>query len=216
MNTKLDEFLLQAYLNRELDAQAEREYEIALIRNPKLAELAMADAALLAGLTATPATASGLAQVPSSNDPGPQHRASSRATESTRARPIWPLAIVASFTALLAGTLGYALRPAEIYGGASLIYLDKQRSTSAQLEIALPSEGPLLLMVPVASSQPCRAEIRVEQASAVLVFNATPDAYGIAPLILPGNALKPGPVNIQISCDGQALGSFEATAVRRP
>lgn len=257
----MDNFLLQAYLNREMDPQTEADFEIELIRNPELAELAFADSALLAGLAELelePAAATGqLAEIDASqlnatqadaieadatqkhsNDTQVRHFAAEVRTNpatfasadntvsaaiapdrgrARRSRSYkWlPLACAASVSALCAGFVGYALRKPQIYGGAQLVYIDKQRSLSSTIEIPLPKSGPLLLLVPVASTGPCVADIRLSQGSQIQNVQATPDEFGFASVILSGDALKPGPVSISIKCDGLVVGGFDAQVVSR-
>jgi anti-sigma factor RsiW len=185
-------YLLNAYLNRELDPDAEAEFEELLIADPALAAYAEADLALSLGLAAA-----GI-------------KAPDRTMNASK-RPWLQQAIAASMLAVLAGGAGYSLRAPSIpFGGAQLVYVDKQRSGNETVRIPLPKFGPLLLMVPVASADQCAAEIEFSQGARRQTVSAMPDSYGYATVILPSEQLIPGPLQIAVSCRSERLGLYQA------
>jgi len=196
--------MLQAYLNRELDAEAEAEFELALLADPDLAEQAAADTALLIGLSfAEPAAAKspplGVAVLP-----------------ARRSRKFWlAMATAASALMLISASVGYFLKPApKMLGGAQLAYIDKQRSGGNSIQIKLPKAGPLVLMVPVASADPCLADISISQAGQVIQARAQPDDFGYAVVVVGFNALKPGEAAVDVSCAGKVVGQYVVQVLR--
>jgi hypothetical protein len=212
MISRTDEFLMQAYLNREMDADTETAFELELLRRPDLAQLAESDTALAIGLR-TDASEIGSPHVARSAI----GQTISQANKSPASKPNllgdsirW--ASAASILALLAGWAGYTWqRPANVYGGAKLAYVDKQRSLSATPEIQLPTSGPLVLMVPVASSTACTAQIVIRQAANEISAKAAPDEFGYAVLVLSNNALIRGNAAITVRCDQQVVGEYQVS-----
>lgn len=203
MTSPMRAYLLQAYLNRELDQLAEEEFELELLRDPALAELALADTTLSIGLNeATP-----LAAFVSANDSETGIELASRAARTRT----WKLAIAASVLVSLSAILGYRLnempnRPS----GATLAYIDKQRAIGEQITITLPKSGSLVLMVPVASAQPCPAEIELSQNGARQKVTAQADDFGYASIVVAPQELLPGSLAISVRCEGstQTLGQY--------
>ncbi len=200
MIARTDEFLMQAYLNREMDAETETAFELEMLRRPELAELAESDTALTIGLRAGHENQLPIKPIAA--------KASSLGKNLFGNSLGW--ATAASILALLAGWAGYAWqRPTQFYGGATLAYVDKQRSLSATPEIQLPAAGPLVLMVPVASSKICLAQIVIRQAANEITAQATPDEFGYAVVVLAGNALTRGTATITVRCDQQVVGDYQ-------
>jgi hypothetical protein len=198
MNPHMRTFMLQAYLNRELDSSAEAEFELALLADPDLAEQAAGDTALLIGLSGAEAAAA--TSSPSNVAVLPVRRA---------AKPWLMMAAAASALMLISASLGYFLKPApNVLGGAQLAYIDKQRSVGNGIQIKLPKAGPLVLMVPVASANPCVANISIGQAGQVIQASAQPDDFGYAVVVLGFNALKPGAATVDVRCEGKAVGQY--------
>jgi hypothetical protein len=229
MTPHVKNFVLQAYLNRELSPQAVDEFELELLSDPELADAAEADTALYVGFAglqsakaqsalAHTADKSALAATADKsalaatvvNFPG--NTAHTNYPPTTLRARWWPLAAAASMLVLASGWIGLQFRPAtQLYGGAALAYVDKQRAIGNEIVIGLPKSGPLVLMVPVASVTPCTAEIAITQngLNAPLRTQARPDEFGYAVVVLPGNALSPGTAVIDIACAGQPLGQYK-------
>jgi hypothetical protein len=198
METHTRNFMLQAYLNRELDADAEAEFEIELLNDPELAELASADTALLLGLSMPPAV-----MLPNS------------ATIAAPKTQWFKFAAAASVLMTIAAALGYSLKPApQILGGAQLAYIDKQRSLGNTIQIKLPESGPIVLMVPVASANACMAEILLTQSNHTISAKSKPDDFGYAVVVLANSALKPGNAMVSVRCQGAEIGQYEVQVVR--
>jgi hypothetical protein len=195
METHTRNFMLRAYLNRELDADTEAEFEIELLRDPELAELASADTALMVGLSASSGAVVEL--------PIPAKVAAPR-TQLPK------LAVAASVLMAIAAALGYAFKPApQILGGAQLAYIDKHRFLENTIQIKLPENGPIVLMVPVASANACVADILLTQSNQTISAKSKPDKFGYAVVVLANAALKPGIAMISVRCQGAQIGQYE-------
>lgn len=198
MNTHIRGFMLQAYLNRELDSDTEAEFELELLSDPELADLAAADTAMLVGLNGASASIVSLPTPPASK-PAPGAKA-----------PWLRFAAAASILMLLAAALGYSFKPStQILGGAQLAYIDKQRSVGNSIRIQLPQAGPLVLMVPVASATACLADISITQSANSIAAQAQPDSFGYAVVVLANAALKPGNAAVSVSCQGKRVGQYD-------
>jgi hypothetical protein len=199
METHTRNFMLQAYLNRELDADAEAEFEIELLNDPELAELASADTALLLGLSMPPAAV----MLPNS-------------AKIAAPKTQWfKFAAAASVLMTIAAALGYSLKPApQILGGAHLAYIDKQRWLGNAIQIKLPESGPIVLMVPVASANACVAEILLTQSNDTISAKSKPDDFGYAVVVLANEALKPGNAMVSVRCQGAEIGQYEVHVAR--
>ena len=190
-NPHMRTFMLQAYLNRELDADAETEFELALLADPDLAEQAAGDTALLLGLNGV------VAAELKTPEAKLAHPVVAVLPARRSRRPWLTMAAAASALMLISASLGYFLKPApNVLGGAQLAYIDKQRS------------GPLVLMVPVASANPCMADISISQAGKVIRASAQPDDFGYAVVVLGFNALKPGAAIVDVRCEAKAVGQY--------
>ena len=206
MRTHIQAFMLQAYLNRELDSDTEAEFELELLSDPELADLAAADTALLLGLNAESTSVVTLPTQPVSK---PVKRATA---------PWLQFAAAASVLMLLAAALGYTYKPGtQIWGGAQLAYIDKQRSIGNSIQIKLPRIGPLVLMVPVASATACLADISITQITSekgsekqgrTIAAQAQPDNFGYAVVVLANDTLKPGSIGISVACQGTDVGQY--------
>ena len=202
-NPHMRTFMLQAYLNRELDADAETEFELALLADPDLAEQAAGDTALLLGLNGV------VAAELKTPEAKLAHPVVAVLPARRSRRPWLTMAAAASALMLISASLGYFLKPApNVLGGAQLAYIDKQRSTGNAIQIKLPKTGPLVLMVPVASANPCMADISISQAGKVIRASAQPDDFGYAVVVLGFNALKPGAAIVDVRCEAKAVGQY--------
>jgi len=204
MNAHTRAIMLQAYLNRELDADTQAEFELELLSDPDLADLAVADTALLVGLAGTGAAAQSVAISPVT-----QLQPASKPARLISA-PWLRFAAAASVLMLLAATLGYTFKPStQILGGAQLAYIDKQRAVGNAIQIKLPQAGPVVLMVPVASATACLADISITQATRTIAARSQPDSFGYAVVVLANDALKPGIVTVSVSCQGARVGQYD-------
>ena len=208
MKTHIRSYLLQAYLNRELDSDTEAEFELELLSDPELADLAAADTALLLGLSDASASVESRPILPVTTLPP-----LGKPVRRTKA-PWLRFAAAASILMLLAGALGYTVKPrTQILGGAQLAYIDKQRSVGNSIQIKLPQAGPVVLMVPVASATACVAEISITQATHSVSAKSAPDSFGYAVVVLANEALKPGSAAVSVSCQGSRVGLYEVQVV---
>lgn len=215
MTSPMRAYLLQAYLNRELDQLAEEEFELELLRDPELAELALADTALGLGLKDAQPEAS-VDRALSTVVPLVATKGVPRPGNSKP--PLWFLATAATLLLGLAGALGYQLNQApQRVSGATLAYIDKQRAIGDQITITLPKSGPLVLMVPVASAQPCTAEIGLTQNGTTHKASALADDFGYASIVLAPRQLRPGALTVSVRCEGtaQALGEYPAVVLEQ-
>lgn len=210
MTSPMRAYLLQAYLNRELDQLAEEEFELELLRDPELAELALADTVLAIGLNETPPHA----MLNPAND-------STNVLDMGARRPskrtIWQLATAAAILAGFAGVLGYQLNPSpRRVSGATLAYIDKQRAIGDQITITLPASGSLVLMIPVASAQACPAEIGLSQSGATYKVTAQADDFGYASVVLAPQELAPGPLTVSVRCEGSThlMGHYDVLVAK--
>lgn len=208
MKTHIRSYLLQAYLNRELDSDTEAEFELELLSDPELADLAAADTALLLGLS----DASALVE---SRPILPVTTLQPLGKPVRRTKTPWlRFAAAASILMLLAGALGYTVKPrTQIFGGAQLAYIDKQRSVGNSIQIKLPQAGPVVLMVPVASATTCVADISITQAAHTITARSLPDSFGYAVVVLANEALKPGNAAVSVSCQGSRVGQYDVQVV---
>lgn len=207
MSTHIQGFMLQAYLNRELDSATEAEFELELLSDPELADLAAADTALLLGLGAASPSAVALTT-----------QSLSKPAMRTKA-PWLRFAAAASVLMLLAAALGYTFNPkTHTWGGAQLAYIDKQRSVGNSIQIKLPRVGPLVLMIPVASATACLADISITQMTSgrgsekqgrTITARAQPDNFGYAVVVLANDTLVPGSVAISVACQGTDVGQYD-------
>jgi hypothetical protein len=197
----IDDYLMRAYLNRELDAVTEAAFEEELIRRPELALLAEADVALSLGLQ--------LEQAEPINVVAPCASSTPQRGKS-QFKPSFLLAAAAAVVAILSGVVGYRMNAAQsqAFIGAQLAYIDKLRNDETTLPIVLPKDQVLVLMVPVASSETCPAEIEILQDKVNLMTSAKPDEYGFAAVIVPHGKFRPGKVEVRVQCNARQVGLF--------
>jgi hypothetical protein len=244
MTSPISAYLLQAYLNRELDRLVEEEFELELLRDPQLAQLAFADTVLGIGLNVAEEELScllvgqGKQMASDLSDPSSPKICEPKPTESVLTRlqtqtnsniphqipkppakrTLWHYAAAAMVVMGLAGAMGYQLnRQPQRTIGATLAYIDKQRAPGGQITVTLPKSGALVLMVPVASAQACLAQIGLNQHGATAHVTAQADDFGYACLILAPQDLVPGPLSVSVRCEGasQLLGAYEVLVVAK-
>lgn len=210
----LDRFLLDAYLEDSLDAEQTEAFELMMLARPDLADAVEADSALRIGLLAaqeTPVQSLPSASRPQAEAaaPSPQPPASPQRS-ATRSRRRWPMALAASCSLLAGATAGWWLRaPDGDPQSATLVYVDTLRNIAQPGVLQLPEAGAVVLLAPVASSTPCRAELRLRQPGRPdIAVHADPDEFGYASLILPRTALRPGEATVLVSCEGQNLAQY--------
>jgi hypothetical protein len=202
MISRIDEFLMQAYLNRELDAQTEADFEIELIRRPELARLMEADVALAIGL-----------QEPNANVAPANAQASLQpaSNRQTRARWLnWRIAAAITGFGVISGMVGFfAGQPRQAsFGATQIAYVDKLRNANDRIEIQWPKASPLVLMVPVSKAD-CLADIDITQSDKKLSTKAKPDDFGFAAVLLGQAVLSKGTAQISVRCDEKLVGSYE-------
>ncbi len=208
LNPHIRNYLLSAYLNRELDAETEAEFELELLADPELAEAAAGDTGLLLGLSDVQASAQ-------ASEPKPEPENITVVAPRRKSRRWLALAAAASALILVSGSLGYFFKPAPtLQGGAQLAYIDKQRSQGDGIQIKLPKSGPLVLMVPVASVGACVADITISQSAQSIRASSAPDDFGYAVVVLAMQALSPGAANVEVACAGKSVGQYSVLVVR--
>jgi hypothetical protein len=197
----IDNFLMQAYLNRELDAVTEAAFEEELIRRPELALLAEADVALSLGLQLEQAAPISAVEPFVSSKP---QRGKSQFKHTIL------LAAATAVVAILAGVVGYRMNASQSQAlvGVQLAYVDKLRNDETVLAIALPKDQMLVLMVPVASAEACLAEIEMLQDKVYLKTGSKPDEYGFAAVIVPHGKFRLGKVEVRVQCNARRVGLF--------
>jgi len=209
MTSPLDLFLLHAYLDGDMDAACAEAFETRLLEEPGLADLVDADNALRIGMaashadhaTAGPPDASGHVVPVASTDVV----AGAAAVRLARVRPrfTWPAAVAAVLAAAIGTLAGYRAHRLPDIEHASLAYVDRYRDVAGMPEIRLPTQGVLVLMVPVAHSPDCDASILVSDSTGrSLRTQARPDPFGYASVVVAGQALRAGAGTIEVHCDG--------------
>jgi hypothetical protein len=201
MISRIDQFLMQAYLNRELDAQTEADFEIELIRRPELAHLMEADVALATGL-----------QMPDARPLTELAATELKPKIANHRSPTWPnwriAAVVAGFS-VISGMVGFFARQPQPpgFGTTQIAYVDKLRSANTSIQIELSNASPLVLMVPV-SETGCFADIDIEQLGTKLSIKAKPDSFGFAAVWLAQTQLSAGTAQINVYCGATLDGSY--------
>ena len=229
MTEPLDQYLLRAYLDGEMDEATAQAFEIRMIERPDLAELVDADYALGAGLrdalardagTAAPGDAAAPGDTAASAEPPaaevialPPAKPARAARPLARAVPWLAAAGVAFAVGLGAGRVlepgRAALEP------AALAYIDKVRSAPGRVtEVALPADGKVVLFVPVATAQPCRARVDVRQGARTLGAEATTDAQRYANFVVDASLLAPGDAEVAVGCAGQPAATYAVRFTR--
>jgi hypothetical protein len=200
MSDRVQQFMMQAYLDGEMDEQTEREFELRLLQDPNLAVFANEDLALSSGLRALPKCSS----VPSM----PIARRS-----KTLARKYLPLALAACIGSAITGMAMNHLGTAHIEGGATLAYVDKSRSLGDVIAVNINLNSPTVLMVPVASADTCVASIAVRQSGREYAANATSDEFGYAAVVLPERLLRAGLAEVRVRCNGENVGDYSIKVI---
>lgn len=211
--TALEHFLLRAYLDGELNADERDAFELLMLERPDIAELVDADTALSLGLaeSALVRLPDAVAPVATQKQPDTNTRPTtdsgssggSSAVIAFPRRPQLPyLAAAASVLLALGVGTGALLRPSpDPLSAAEVVYVDKTRSLSTIPKIAISPNRALILLVPVASVEPCVADIELRQVgSTTLRAQATPDEFGYASLVLAVGGLKPGRAAVVVRC----------------
>lgn len=230
MISALDNHLLRAYLDGEMDEAAAEAFEILMIERPELAELVDADTALQLGLAAEAAQAGPAATQPAPGAAGasPAQAADSadavssgvpatatplppnpHARSGARRSRVLPLLAAASLLVVVGMGLGRllpeagpALRP------ATLVSVDRLRSLAQTQKLVVPATGLLVLSVPVAAAEGCAARVQIRQATALLDAPATADAYGFANLALDAAQLQNGKAEVVVLCDDKETARY--------
>lgn len=213
--TALEIHLLKAYLDNELDEAATEAFELLLLERPDLAETVYADATLRVGLRpADQHAASSVHQVrpdygSGTHDNPPASAASPSAGQRNRRHPwnnrLLPPALAASLTLALGVGAGYLLRAPAPMQPAALAYIDKLRNSVGEPGIVLPDSGAVVLLAPVAGTEPCTAHVSVSQPGrAPLRATSTADEYGYVSLVVPREQLVLGPANVEVRCGTNA------------
>jgi hypothetical protein len=227
VSTVLDQVLLRAYLNQELDDAGNQAFELLLLDRPDLAEAVNADTCLSLGLglglglAALPAAQSQFereaAPAPSSQSALAEHPASTTRTGASKRASTWVRTwgrTVRRYAAPVAASLLIGLllpkwlspkQPAE---GASVLYVDKMRSAGSASTLSLPAAGRLVLMLPIANPQ-CRTELELVQANQRLRAEVHPDEFGYAALLVDAQRLTSGAASVTVYCEQQLAGRYE-------
>jgi hypothetical protein len=225
VGTVLDQVLLRAYLNQELDDAGNQAFELLLLDRPDLAEAVNADTCLSLGLglglAALPAAQNQFereaAHAPSSQSASAEHPASTTPTGASKRPSTWVRTwgrTVRRYAAPVAASLLIGLllpkwlsprQPAE---GASVLYVDKMRSAGSASTLSLPAAGRLVLMLPIANPQ-CRTELELVQANQRLRAEVHPDEFGYAALLVDPQRLTSGAASVTVYCEQQLAGRYE-------
>jgi anti-sigma factor RsiW len=207
MTAQTHMYLLQAYLNRELSPEAEAEFEIMLLSDPELAALAEADSALQLGLNAS-ATHAPVAQASALSQ-----ASNTRAPARPRRGLPWHSYAQAAGLIGISATFGYLMQPKlEQLAAGEISYIDQQRGEARAVAATLPSSGVAIWMVPVASVDPCSANIRLTQGAKTLETTALPDNYSFASVVLRPNVFAAGEITVSVRCEGKEVGRYVVNA----
>ncbi|GMV31628.1 MAG: hypothetical protein AMXMBFR59_37530 [Rhodanobacteraceae bacterium] len=211
MISALDNHLLRAYLDGEMDEAAAEAFEILMIERPELAELVDADTALRMGLSA-PRNSAGPTELPA----GPASMPAAPIRHRTRV-PQWiPLLAAASVMLAVGLALGrlWAPQPADLTP-TTLLSVDRMRSSISEVpKLRLPRDGQIVLSVPIAAGSSCKPTVRILYAGNVLQAQVMPDDFGFANLGLPATRLAPGKAEVSVACDGRELARYPVEFVR--
>lgn len=215
MISALDNHLLRAYLDGEMDEAAAEAFEILMIERPELAELVDADTALRLGLAGTPkpATASAPepavpADAPVAALPGPSAR-----------RPViaWAPLLAAASIALAVGVVAgrfWAPAPGALVP-TTLLSVDRMRSSVDTVPVLrLPAGGLVVLSVPVAADPDCVPIVHIRQGANALEAQVRPDDFGFANLSLAATRLAPGRAEVLVDCGSRPRVVYPVEFVR--
>ncbi len=226
MISALDNHLLRAYLDGDMDEATAEAFEVLMIERPELAEQVDADTALRMGLreagalpvaaafVATPTTVSTAS--PSVEEPA------ATASPGTTRRPQRPrrrlIPLLAAASLLLAAGIGlgrlWLPQPADLVS-TTLLSVDRMRGSVTDVpKLRLPASGQIVLSVPVAARPGCTPRVRIVQPGATLQTTVTPDEYGFANLSLDATRLALGKTDIAVDCDATQLALYQVEFVR--
>lgn len=227
MISALDNHLLRAYLDGEMDEATAEAFEVLMIERPELAEQVDADTALRLGLqeagslavtaasVAPPTTVSTAARTSDAAPAATVPPAPVRRPQRPRRRLI-PLLAAASL--LLAAGVGlgrlWLPQPADLVS-TTLLSVDRMRGSVTDVpKLRLPASGQIVLSVPVAARPGCTPRVRIAQPGATLQATVTPDEYGFANLSLDAKRLALGKTEVAVQCDGTELALYHVEFVR--
>ncbi len=218
--------LLRAYLDGDLDESESQAFELLLLERPDLAEIVESDTALRIGLEASSAAvATSVAggsgpegDVPTRVTRAGHDRSGVRRHEVSPRRPRspWMGRIAASAVLVVVGFAGASVlrTPGRTTSPATLAYVDKTRGLADVVEIALPADGALVMLVPVPTPSGCTSVIEIRQAGArALQADAHPDAYGYAGVVVGEGALVGGDAEVMVTCAGQETARYDVRFV---
>jgi anti-sigma factor RsiW len=208
MISALDNHLLRAYLDGEMDDAAAEAFEVLMIERPELAEFVDADTALRIGLAAAPTAARHSEPV---IDPVV------RALPLRKPAPAWIPLAAAACTALAIGlVLGRSWSPAPAgLAPTTLLSVDRLRSSVAVAPtLRLPAAGLVVLSVPAVVEAGCTPTVRVVQAGNVLEAQVAPDDSGFANVSLAATRLAPGRAEVSVACGSRRLAEYPVEFVR--
>ena len=195
----LDEHLLRAYLDRELDADASEAFEVLMLERPDLAAAVDADTALMMGLAG---------KQNRRDTAEPQAQTATILRFPGRAR-LLPFSLAASALLALGFSSAWFFRPTQVpMEGLRMAYVDKTRSISATPVIEVRPNEALVLLVPVASADPCSAEFELRQGLLSLRAQAIPDEFGYASVLVSKGVLSGGAAEIIVRCEERELARY--------
>lgn len=231
MITPLDNYLLRAYLDREMDEATAEAFEKQMIERPELAELVIADIALSMGMKASATELASLAvpaAAPATETPTPAaapEAATPRppapagpppaATPADSSGKVVPLRrrspvpfLAAAGIALAAGLgLGRMLQPGQpMLTGADLATVDTFRGAATVRQVRLPQADTLVLGIAVAAQPECqRVSVRLNQSGRQWETTATLDQEAYVSVIADARQLQAGRAEVSLACAGQTL-----------
>ncbi|MBN8740639.1 MAG: hypothetical protein BGP24_15090 [Lysobacterales bacterium 69-70] len=208
MISALDNHLLRAYLDGEMDDAAAEAFEVLMIERPELAELVDADTALRMGLAAAP-----LAAPRGEPAAGPVVRP----LRLRKPAPVWiPLAAAACAALAIGLVLGRSWSPAPAaLAPITLLSVDRLRSSVAVAPtLRLPAGGLVVLSVPAVAEAGCTPTVRIVQGGNTLEATVAPDDSGFANVSLAAARLAPGRAEVGVACGGRQLANYPVEFVR--
>ena len=221
----LENYLLRAYLDGELDELESEAFELLMLERPDIAAMVEADCALQMGLSKS-AEVSDAGDVADMNTEQP--RTDVEAASSDDVIPIargkrgvrggfLPLAMAASVALAVGLGAGTLIRePVDPLRPATLAYVDKLRDIAATPKLRLPAAGAVVLMVPVPSIEPCLATVAVSQGDSVAMSaEAMPDEFSYVSLVMSRESVALGEAQVDVSCDGKLLGEYDLLFVAK-
>lgn len=221
MISALDNHLLRAYLDGEMDEAAAEAFEILMIERPELAELVDADTALHLGLARVPAQVSAAMPAPAPvATSAPEQAAPVVALPAPAARrptiawaPLLAAASIALAVGVVAGRL-WAPMPGALVP-TTLLSVDRMRSSvNAVPVLHLPAGGQVVLSVPVAADPGCVPLVRIRQGADALEAQVAPDELGFVNLSLAAARLAPGKAEVMVDCGSRPRVVYPVEFVR--